>query len=92
MPAADVKTCYCSWWMVSIVCGTLVSLTSSVHPGDQQDQKQPKPPSIAFSEDEKRVSVHYDKGAWIPLEPRQPVPGKRSRCGHGQGTGAWGLH
>lgn len=31
--------------------------------------EQPKPPSIAFSKDERTVSVHYDKGAWTFHRP-----------------------
>jgi hypothetical protein len=69
MPTADVKVCYGSFWLVVIVCATLVSLASGVHPGDQQERKQRKPPAIAFAKDERTVSVHYDKGEWTFHRP-----------------------
>lgn len=69
MPTAEVKACFRSCWLASIVCATLVSLTPSVNPGAQEEPKQGKSPAIAFSKDEKTVSVQYEKGEWTFPRP-----------------------
>ena len=46
-----------------IACAALMSVTA------QEKQKQSKPPTIAFSQDEKTVNVNYDKGEWTFHRP-----------------------
>jgi hypothetical protein len=57
-----------SWCAFSIVCAFVVSLSSKAFP-DEQMQKQAKSPTIAFSRDERTVSVHYSKGEWVFHRP-----------------------
>src|SRR5262249_4802113 len=47
----------------------LISLSSSAQPGDRKLQKQGKPPTVAFSKDEKTVSIRYEKGEWTFHRP-----------------------
>ncbi len=60
---------FLSGCLASSVCAALISLSSTAQPGDQEVQRQKKPPTVAFSKDEKTVGVHYEKGEWTLRRP-----------------------
>lgn len=60
------------WFVVGCVGTILVSLPATAQekgPGNEKLQTKPHSPTIAFSQDEKTISVHYEKGQWTFRRP-----------------------